>query len=122
MNRQILARSMNQWLEELGNARKIYGIRVGGGERPQIGAILPPSMHSAGECDWLQENERLSGTCAFEVQGLQADAAIRFALSFWPSSEWIALLEADAAGNDFVPEDGAFTMREPRVVKVIELC
>lgn len=116
-----VADAMNEWLEKEGSTRKVYGVRVGTGDAPIIGSELAQSWHNAGECDWIEESAQLDGTCAFEVQGMDARSAIRYALSYWPESEWIALLEAEERGRSEVPEDGAFTMRRPRVVAVVEL-
>lgn len=96
-----------------------YGIRAECKERA-IGAALPNSWHPAGECDWIEEDTELDGTCCFEVQNFDIAAALRLAHSFWPSAAGYSLIgsnhlgDAEQAGG--LPEDGAILLQSPIVL------
>lgn len=88
-------------------------------EIPAIGSALPNSWHNASECDWVEEDTELDGTCGFEIQHPGDPESFRTALDFaasqWPGRTLIALIEGQRGDSD-VPEDGGCCVRGAVVI------
>lgn len=96
-----------------------YGIRIE--RKAKVGDILPNSWHNAYECDWVEEDTELDGTCVFFLQHADMDSfdsAIGYAASYWPGEQRIVLVGSDSIGTTDVPEDGALCLRHPVVLAV----
>jgi len=96
-----------------------YGIRIE--RKAKVGDILPNSWHNADECDWVEEDTELDGTCVFFLQHADMDSfdsAIGYAASYWPGEQRIVLVGSDSIGTTDVPEDGALCLRHPVVLAV----
>ena len=99
-----------------------YGVRVGCGQAPAVGTTLGNSFHNCDSCDWVELDTELDGSCCFDVQGFDAEEAISMALSYWPDSEWAALLSSkeigDASKDGGLPEQTAILLKSPTVLAV----
>ncbi len=98
---------------------RYYGIRIE--RKAKVGDTLPNSWHNADECDWVEEDTELDGTCVFYLQHADLDSlerALGFAASYWPGSQRVVLVGADSIGTTDVPEDGAYCLRRPVVLAV----
>lgn len=98
-----------------------YGIRIEPGA--EVGEVLGNSWHNAADCDWVEEDTELDGTCCFFLQHPDFDSlqsALSYASCYWPGPQRIVLLGSNAIGSTDVPEDGAHCLRSPRVLTAWE--
>jgi hypothetical protein len=100
---------------------RYYGIRIEPDAR--IGDVLPNSWHNAVECDWVDEDTELDGTCCFflnhaDMESLES--ALSYASSYWPGLKRIALIGSNQIGTTDVPEDGAHCLCDAVVLAVWE--
>lgn len=103
---------------------RFYGLRVipHGSPIPEVGTILPNSWHNASECDWVEEDTELDGTCCFEIpSGVDVEFALGYACA-WSFDEWagICIIGSDFKGSDGIPEEGGLLLKAPVVLASME--
>ena len=70
---------------------RYHGIRVLSATAAKVGDILSNSWHPASDCDWVDVDTELDGTCCFEIQGGNVESAIGYVASYWPGEQILAL-------------------------------
>lgn len=115
--------------DQLWDAHKQYrylGVRLldSSRELPAIGSALPNSWHNALDCDWIDENTEIDGTCCFELQSPD-EAGLRDALGYmdccWVGTKIVALIGSNSKNHDAeIPEEGSAALRNPVVLAIWE--
>jgi len=101
---------------------RYFGIRIVYAE-VQVGETLENSWHNASDCDWVEVDTELDGTCCFSMAHadlVSLESAVGFASCYWPGTQQIALVAANSKGEGEVPEDGACLLRNPVVLAIWE--